>query len=316
MPISAMHFGRKKVEIEEDITPQKAHDYVRKPQNVWIDVINEDNEELKDILALVFPEYYNLILEDCIEDTRPKIERYKDITFIVFKTTPGSDLNYSQMSVIMGNNFLLTIRRGKTDLSKVKSFFMDNEQHNVDFVIYKIFEIVFGSYLRALDKVEDKIEAFEENAIKNPKIAGLAEIMELKKKLFQLHKILASQREIVAILFKGEVQHIKPKTRVYLRDTYDDITKLIDLAETYRDTAKGLIELHLSSTSAQVSEVMKVLTAIATFVLVPSLIASIYGMNFTHLPLKDWQYGYEFTLAIMGLLVFAIYLFFKKKQWI
>ena len=311
-----MHFEKKKVRLEEHISPQKALEYVKSPIGVWLDVVKESNEELREILSLLFPEYSALILEDCIEDTRPKIERYKDFTFMVIKTVPEKNFDYSQMNIIIGKDFVLTIRRGFTDVGHIKKFFTRNEKFSVDFVLYKLLEHTLNKYLLLLDAVEDDLERFERIALAKPKTTNLADMMHLKRQLFKLHKILAAQREIIAILFRGEIKYIKPKTMIYLRDAFDDIAKLIDIEETYRDMMTGLMDVHLSSMGAQTNEVVKLLTVVATFVLVPTLVSSIYSMNFAYMPMLDWKYGYEFALILMGASVFGTYLFFKKKGWI
>ncbi|MCK5023382.1 MAG: magnesium and cobalt transport protein CorA, partial [Candidatus Aenigmarchaeota archaeon] len=145
-------------------------------------------------------------------------------------------------------------------------------------------------------------------------------ILDLKKKLHKMHKILISEREVILCLARGNVSQIRQRTAVFIRDTYDDIIALIDIEETYREALSGNIEIYMSSVNNSMNEVMKTLTIIASFTFVPALIAGFYGMNirlpFQELRNDGMDYYYIFVLAIMSSAVGYLYILFKKRDWL
>jgi len=102
---------------------------------------------------------------------------------------------------------------------------------------------------------------------------------------------------------------------------YNDVTQLIDMEGTYRDILTGTLDIYLSSISNNLNQVMKTLTIVASFVLIPTLISGIYGMNFSkaspyNMPELYWQYGYFFALGLMLFSIIFTYIFFRKKGWL
>jgi magnesium transporter len=76
------------------------------------------------------------------------------------------------------------------------------------------------------------------------------------------------------------------------------------------------VEAHLAVMSNQMNLVMKQLTAWGSIVFGATLIAGIYGMNFTHMPELRWYYGYPFALGTMAVMSFVLYRLFKRKSWL
>ena len=105
-------------------------------------------------------------------------------------------------------------------------------------------------------------------------------------------------------------------TKTYFRDVYDHMIIMTDLIEDYRETISSIMEVNLFVTSNKTNEVIKVLTIIATVLMPPTLIASIYGMNFRYLPELNWRYGYFIILGFMLLILIITVIFLKKKKWI
>ena len=127
---------------------------------------------------------------------------------------------------------------------------------------------------------------------------------------------MAANREVIASIEKEYLTEIDKAGAKRFRTLYNDTVQLVDMSATYRDILTGTLDTYLSSVSNNLNQIMKTLTIGASFVLVPTLIASIYGMNFKFMPELHWKYGYIFSIGIMALSVFATWLFFKRKNWI
>jgi magnesium transporter len=109
---------------------------------------------------------------------------------------------------------------------------------------------------------------------------------------------------------------IQESTEIYLKDIYDHTIQVIDAVETYRDMLSGIFDIYLSSLSNKMNEVMKVLTIIATIFIPLTLIAGIYGMNFTFMPELNWQFGYPFSLLVMFAIGLVMAVYFRMKKWL
>jgi magnesium transporter len=123
-------------------------------------------------------------------------------------------------------------------------------------------------------------------------------------------------------LLRDEGELISENTRIYLRDCYDHAVQLMDIVETYREIASALVDVYLSSVSARLNEIMKVLTIIATIFIPLGFVASLYGMNFDpkaspwNMPELGWRYGYLFSLALMVVIAGGLLYYFRRRGWL
>ena len=114
---------------------------------------------------------------------------------------------------------------------------------------------------------------------------------------------------------REESQLIAPETRIFLRDCHDHAVESLELVETYRETAAALMEVYLSAQNQRLNEVMKVLTIMATLFIPLTFIASIYGMNFQHMPELGWPYGYPAILGLMAAVAGGLLFYFRSRGW-
>jgi magnesium transporter len=123
------------------------------------------------------------------------------------------------------------------------------------------------------------------------------------------------------VLLRDETPHVDQETRVFLRDTYDHVVQVMDMVETFREIASGLMDLYLSGVSNRMNEIMKVLTVISTVFLPMTFIAGVYGMNFSdtspfNMPELRWRFGYPFALALMATSALILRAYYRKKGWV
>jgi len=101
----------------------------------------------------------------------------------------------------------------------------------------------------------------------------------------------------------------------YFHDLFDNTLRLTELVDTNRDALTGLLDIHLSTVSNNLNEVMKKMTVISTVLMQTALIAGIYGMNFKTMPELEWQYGYLYSLGLMVVVGSITIIIFKRKKW-
>ena len=315
--ISAIYFEGKP-QVMENVVLEKALEIIRSPHHVWIDIKKSEKEDIKSVLKIIFPEHHRLIEKECVGNATPKIEVFDEILFMVFKTLPEKSFSKSQMNIILGKDFLVTIRTGRTDLSKVVEYIKTTQKGGItsDYILYRILSHVLSHYTPVIESITDRVEHFAEKSIKDPRQELLRDIIKVKKESLDLHGILIKEKGIAMSLWNDAYPQIRKKNIAYMRDLYDMVIQLTDSEAIARDILSTTIEIHVSSVSNKLNEIMKVLTIVTCFVMVPALIAGIYGMNFQHMPEISWEYGYYFALGMMGICMLVLYLFFKRRNWL
>jgi magnesium transporter len=180
---------------------------------------------------------------------------------------------------------------------------------------YALLDSIVDSYFHTLEKIGDRLEALEEELIRQPTQDTLQRVHQLKGQLIFLRKSVWPLREVVNSLLHDEYALIHESTQVFLRDLYDHSVQIIDTVETFRDTATGLVDLYMSSISHRMNEVMQVLTIMASLFIPLTFIAGIYGMNFENMPELKHPWGYPAVWLLMLLCTGGMLTYFKRKKW-
>jgi magnesium transporter len=129
-------------------------------------------------------------------------------------------------------------------------------------------------------------------------------------------RVDAPLREVLAALLRREAVCIGEAAIIHLQDVYDHVLRVTEWIETQRDLLTGLLEADLAVVSNRTNKVMKRMTSWGAILLGSTLIAGIYGMNFTHMPELDWVAGYPLALGTMLALTIFLYTWFKRRDWL
>jgi len=141
-------------------------------------------------------------------------------------------------------------------------------------------------------------------------------IFDLKRALLALRRHLAPMREVTATLANRPSAYLRPETQIYFRDVHDHVVRQVESVETFRDILSGAMDGYLSSVSNRMNEVIKALSVIATIVLPPTLVASVYGMNFAWMPGLHHPWGFWLALLAMVLISGGFILYMWWKRWL
>ena len=293
----------------------------------WINVDGLADVELIRAIGELFG-LHHLALEDVVNvHQRPKVEEYDDHAFIVTRMSRTDTPSGEQISMFLGTGFVLTFQERPGDCfdpvrERIRRHRGLIRERGADYLTYALLDAVIDSYFPVLEAYGDRIEALESAITTSADAYKVAEIHALKRELLNLRRLIWPQREMVGGLSRDRTAYISEHTQIYLRDCYDHTIQLMDLLETYREIASGLIDIHLSSTSARMNEIMKVLTIIATIFMPLGFIAGVFGMNFDraaspwNMPELGWYLGYPFALTAMLLTALGLLWFFQRKGWI
>ena len=276
-----------------------------------------------------------LALEDVLNvPQRPKVERFDKHMFLVMRTmrlehAPAdaaavltAAIIDEQVSAFFGTDWVVTIQeRSDGDCfgavrEAIRQARGRVREAGADYLAYLLVDSVVDAYFPVLDALAERMHALEEEALGAAATEGtLLRLTRLRHDLVTVRRAVWPMREEVTVLQREESPLVTAETRVFLRDVYDHSVQALEIVESLRETAVSVMEVFLSVQNQRLNEVMKVLTVIATIFIPLTFIASIYGMNFKHMPELEWRWGYPAVLVLMLLTAGGMIAYFKRRGW-
>jgi magnesium transporter len=272
-----------------------------------------------------------LALEDVVHvQQRPKVELYRDHLFIVIPmvredTDPDTSAT-EQIAIFLGEDFVLTFQERPGDCldpvrNRIRQGLGRIRGEGADYLAYALVDTIVDRYFPLIEGHVEALEALEDSVLTGHVRDVSLRVHEMQHKLRNTRRVAVPLQATISALLREQSPLIRQETRVYLRDCHDHAVQLVDILEHARDTAVGLMDLHLSIANQQMSEVMKLLTIIATIFIPLSFIAGLYGMNFDrgsswNMPELGWKYGYLFALGLMLAVAVGLIALFVRRGWI
>ena len=325
--INLIAFGSDAIIEKKDIAPEEIAALRSRHPVTWVDVVGLGSA---DIIAAIGKQFglHRLALEDVLNThQRPKAEEFDDHIFFVTRMfRPAVATRTEQVSIFLGPGFVLSFQEETGDcLEPVRERIRQGRgrirSKPADYLCYALLDAVVDDYFPVLERYGEELEVLEDEVISRSRPEQIGQLHELKRELLTVRRAVWPQREMINAVIRDENPLIADATRPYLRDVYDHTVQLMDIIETYREIASGLVDVYISSVSARLNEIMKVLTIIATIFIPLGFIASLYGMNFDrsspwNMPELGWRFGYAFSLLLMGGTVAGLLMYFRRKGWL
>ncbi len=293
----------------------------------WIDIQGLANTELISQIGEQL-NIHPLSIADLVNlGQRPKAEIHDDF-FIVFLREPrgGPPFDSEQIAIVAGKNFVLTVQERRGDIfdpvrARLQAGSKRVASMGAPYLAYALIDAIIDSYFPILEAYGELTEGLEEQVIEKPQPSLIADIHVLKRELLEMRRALWAQREAMNTLLRQEHELLPESLKVYFRDCSDHSFQLLDMVEVYREVAQGLVDLHLSSASNRMNEVMKILTVISVIFMPMTFIVGLYGMNFDtsspfNMPELSWRFGYIASLLVMAASTVSLLIYFGKKGWI
>lgn len=295
-----------------------------KPDRVnWLNVDGLGNTEVIQAIQHHF-NLHALLIEDVLDDQRPKAEEYDAYLFFTLKmlhSIKAGYIDYEQISFVLGPNYLISFQEKEGDLFDAFRNRIRMDQGRVrkkgaDYLLYRLIDIIVDNYYAVLDNVGERIERIEDE-LSEGKTSEFTfqRIQRIRKELIYLRKAVYPVRDAVSKLVKDDSPYIQTETTRFFADVYDHVVHLIDSLDTYQDLTASLLDIHINTQNNQLNQVIKVLTIISTIFIPLTFIVGIYGMNFDYMPELRWKWGYPMVMAIMFILAIAMLIYFKIKKW-
>ncbi len=277
-----------------------------------------------------------LALEDVVNlHQRAKVDTYDGHLFIVTRMPIQADgetadvhsaPDTEQLSICVGADFVITFQEVPGDVfdavrKRLRAPTGQMRRRGTDYFAYALIDAALDAYFPLLEHYGEYVEALEIDVLEYPDHRHSGPIHDLKRDLLTLRRAIWPQREMLAALARDETPYISDATRIYLRDAYDHAIQLMDMLETYREIASGLVDIQLTSVSNRMSEIMKVLTVIATIFIPLTFIAGVYGMNFDtgksswNMPELEWRFGYVAVWVLMIAVAGGLSAWFWRRGW-
>jgi magnesium transporter len=291
---------------------------------IWINVGGVHQVDVVETLGRQFL-LHPLLLEDVANtDQRPKLDDYETYVFLVIKMlslTARKEISVEQVSLVLGRNYVISFQENGTDVfqpirERLRAGKGRLRQSGADYLLYALVDAIVDQYFAVLELLGEKIEAVQLAVVDDPVPQTLNDIHALKRQLLFLRRAVWPLRDVMNNLSRSECPFLQMPTKVFFRDVHDHVIQIVDTIETLREMVSASLEIYLSSVSYRLNAVMRVLTVITTIFMPLSFIASIYGMNFEHMPELQSRWGYPLVLAVMATVGVGMLLLFRKKRWL
>ncbi len=297
----------------------------------WIDVLGLGNQATWDALSSVF-NLHRLLVEDVVNvPQRPKVEHYQDqlliIAVMVILNAERTGFSKEQVSLVLGKNYLLTVQEEPEEdcfhgvRQRIEIDRGIIRKQGADYLAYCLLDAIVDGFFPVLEYYGELIEELEDEVMIKPDRSTLSKIHNVRRELLTIRRAIWPQRDAINSLIRDGSDLISSDVQVYLRDCYDHTVQVMDMVETYRELATGLMDVYLSSVSNKMNEIMKLLTVVSAIFIPLTFIAGVYGMNFSHeksplnMPELNWYWGYPFCLALMATIASTLVFFFWKRGW-
>jgi magnesium transporter len=314
-----------------DLTPEECAAHLDTESVSWVDVSGLGHEQTLQQLSKVF-NLHPLVLENVVNvPQRPKIEDYQDqlvvITQMVVLKPKEQGFWLEQVSFVLGEHYLLTVQEepDRDCFEPIRDRLRKNKgiirSSGADYLTYALWDAIIDGYFPVLEVYGERIEVLEDEVVQNPSDRTLTKIHQIKRELLTLRRAIWPQRDAINRLIRDGSPLVDPVVLPYLKDCYDHTVQIIDMIETDRELASGLMDVYLSAVSNKMNEVMKLLTVISTIFIPLTFVAGVYGMNFNpdaspwNMPELNWYWGYPFCWGVMTAIAIILVAYFWQRGW-
>jgi magnesium transporter len=315
----------RKIETIDDLLPCLENDKVS-----WINVDGLGDPEFFQQLGLHF-RIHQLALEDIFNlGQRPKLDEYDRQLFIVLNMAyenPKGEIVFQQVSVVLADKFVITIQEQPGDVfnsvrQRLREAGGNARFMKADYLAYALIDAVIDQYFPIIESLGESMDDLQETLLDQPTRERVRELHEFKRLIARIRRAVWPQREVLGRLMRDETGLVATRTKPFFRDCYDHTVIMLDLLDAFREAARNIMDIYLSSISIRTSEIMRVLTVIASIFIPLTFIAGVYGMNFDpklspfNMPELEWPLGYPFAICLMLAVAIGMIVFFKRKKWL
>ncbi|MER5439042.1 magnesium and cobalt transport protein CorA [Streptomyces sp. NPDC002790] len=309
-----------------------------KPRTMaWIGLARPSDSELKSLAAEF--DLHELAVEDAMEaHQRPKLERYGETLFVVLRAARYLDaqeeVDFGELHVFVGPDFVITVRHGAApDLSAVRHRMEANPdllRLGPEAVLYAILDAVVDGYAPVVSGVQNDIDEIETEVFSGAPAVS-RRIYELSREMVEFQRATRPLVGMLHALMAGFAKYgTDEELQRYLRDVADHVTHTSERVDSFRQALADILTVNatlvtqqqnaemraLAEAGFEQNEEIKKISSWAAILFAPTLVGTIYGMNFDHMPELHWVAGYPFAIILMAVVCTSLYVIFKRRDWL
>ncbi|MFG2136844.1 magnesium/cobalt transporter CorA [Streptomyces sp. NPDC048650] len=293
---------------------------------LWLG-IHEPTKEEFDMVASEFA-LHPLAVEDALNaHQRPKLEVYDDSLFMVLKPITyheqADTVTASELMLFVGDAFVVTVRHGEASpLAAVrKRLELQPEilRHGPTAVLYAVSDAVVDHYIEVAAELQVDLEELEAEVfapMRTDTKNTAAEIYAFKREVMEFRRATVPLTEPMARLQNPGVPFVHDHARPFFRDVDDHLTRANESVEGLDRLLSDILSAHLAQMGVRQNDDMRKISAWAALAAVPTLIAGIYGMNFSYMPELRWRYGYPAVVLVAAVIELSLFRLFKRRGWL
>ncbi|MFJ5289443.1 magnesium and cobalt transport protein CorA [Streptomyces sp. NPDC088348] len=303
----------------------------------WIGLHRPTEEEILSLAAEF--DLHPLAVEDALEaHQRPKMERYGDTLFVVLRAARYLDapeeVDFGELHVFIGPDFLITVRHGAApDLSAVRTRMEETPDLlalGPEAALYAILDAVVDGYAPVVTGVQIDIDEIETEVFSgDPAVSR--RIYELSREMVEFQRATRPLVGMLHALMAGFAKYgTHEELQRYLRDVADHVTHTSERVDGFRQALTEILTVNatlvtqqqnaemraLAEAGFEQNEEIKKISSWAAILFAPTLVGTIYGMNFDHMPELHWSFGYPFAIGLMAVVCVSLYFIFKRRDWL
>ncbi|MDQ4010907.1 MAG: magnesium and cobalt transport protein CorA [Actinomycetota bacterium] len=307
------------------------------PCLAWIGLYRPDQQEITSVAA----EFglHELAVEDAVHaHQRPKLERYGNTLFVVLRPAryvdPTEVVEVGEVHVFIGEDFVITIRHAaEPHLAEVRQRLEADVKllkRGPLAVLYAILDRLVDDYQPVLLGLRNDIDEIEDQVFRGePHVSR--RIYQLSREVIEFQRACEPLLDVLHSLLSGSHDFsVDVELQRQLRDVQDHAVHVVERVEAFRQLLANALTVNstlvaqrqneqtakLTEASLAQSEEVKKISSWAAILFAPSVIGTIYGMNFTHMPELNWILGYPMALGMMLLISVLLYLMFRRRGWL
>ncbi len=289
----------------------------------WIGLFEPDESEFDDVRK--YFDLHELAVEDAVEaHQRPKLERYGDTLLVVLKPAEYIDseevIHLGEILMFVADDFVVIVRHGRvSSLSRTRAALEADPGElaaGPGAVLLAVMDQVVDDYVDVLAGLDQDVQEVEYQVFTEKDVNPAERIYRLMRGVIAFHQATQPLVDPLDRLTRGRFEAVHPDLREYFRDVSDNLDRVVDRTDAYRDLLASILEANLTQVSIRQNEDMRKIAAWVAIAAVPTMLAGIWGMNFDIMPELNETWGYPAALALMAMVALVLYRLFKRSGWL
>jgi magnesium transporter len=302
----------------------------------WISLSRPRPEELQRLAEVL--QLHPLAVRDSLKGhQRSKLERYDELLFVVLQPARYFDdretVECSEVDLFVGPDYVLTVDSDDRIDDEVVRTKLEHQPevlaNGTLGVLWAMMEHILLEYRPVLVGVENDIDEIEDEIFSHDELVS-RRIFKLQREVIDLQHATAPLPDML-VRIQAEIATVdKGSTAPPFHEVEDSARQVTDRVAAFRHTLGSALEVHstlveqanndamrrMTEFSITQNDQVKKVSSWAAILFAPTLVGTVYGMNFTYMPELDWQWGYPLALGLMAATSAGLYFVFKGRGWL